>query len=189
MVKYNDISEKLVYTLNDLKMSKDSLKNMSKHIKRRENVMSKQSETIKENEKEIEQVKEDCLRKDEEKEKEVSVAEDLKQEKRNVLVKVCRLRKVRETEDCVLLNNIESEIINLKYVLQKKEDQVSELEQLNSMLENPKNFGIFPKFVTLTAEYGVSQKKVNGVIETVISNLTNKSLSNLPSIVLKFRYM
>lgn len=49
-------------------------------------MLSKQSEQIKENEKEIAQVKADCLRKDEE--KDARVAEDLKREKRKRL-KVC----------------------------------------------------------------------------------------------------
>lgn len=84
----------------------------------------------------------------------------------------------------------------MKEEIKQKELKIIELEQVNEAINDPviQTFydgkytnEIRETIMTLISECGVSQAKVNRVMETVVQNLTGKTLDRLPSTGVKSR--
>ena len=191
--QYNRLSQQFEETVEELGEKKEKLKilcarNVNKKLKRRDETILKKNESIREKDREIESMQAEY----EEKEKELNV---LKKEKKNLLVKVCRLR---QSKDNTIIESNSLLIESLKKEIKEKEMEIVELEQTNAILQNPIiecfHDGKFSNEIRATVmclitECGVSQNKVNHVMEVVLSNLAGKTLSRLPSSGVKSRLM
>ena len=178
------------------KLQNANVRNTNKKIKRRDERITQQKNEITAKEKEM-SVKD---REIEELQGQVVSADskitDLKKEKRNLLVRVCRLSK--RVRECDFVRQNEDEIVKLKNEIKDKECRISELEQVNALMESPEiecyyegkySDEIRETIMSLVTEHGVSQNKVNGVIQTVVKNVTGKTLSRLPSAGVRCRLL
>ncbi|MES9884866.1 MAG: hypothetical protein ABW185_28810 [Sedimenticola sp.] len=86
----------------------------------------------------------------------------------------------------------------MKSDIVEKEKKIDELEQINVILQDPSidcfhdgkySNEIRTTIMSLLTEGGVSQNKVNHVMQLVLQNLTGKTLSRLPSTGVKSRLM
>lgn len=202
--KYDDLSKKLDKSLEHFELLKEKVRkldarNSNKKLKRRDQRIENQrieldnkNEVLREKEKEMQELREESERKN-------AQVENLKKEKRNLLVKICRLNKKRENEfDNFISENVE-QIMNLRQEIKIKEEKIIELEEINNVLLNESNITSFcdgkytneirETIMTLTTECGVSCKKVNQVIQTVLKNITGKTLSRLPSAGVRSRLL
>ena len=111
---------------------------------------------------------------------------DLQKEKKNLLVKVCRLRKSKDRNVVEINQNL---IEALKSEIRVKEKEIIELQQTNAILMDPiiESFQdvkfsneIRSTIMSLITECGVSQNKVNNVIKIVLKNLTGKHFPGYP---------
>jgi chromosome segregation ATPase len=132
--KYKELSEKLDKTLESLDMLKEKVKkldtrNTNKKLKRRDEKIESQrseliekNEMIRESERRLEQMREENERKDEQ-------VESLKREKRNLLVRICRLNKKQKEGDQYeqFVAENAAKIIKLKDEIQAKEEKIIEL--------------------------------------------------------------
>jgi len=96
----------------------------------------------------------------------------------------------RESLSTDYVHKNEAEVKNLKDEIKSKEDRIAQLEEINGLLEEKEIECVYDgKFsneiretiMTLVTQCGVSLKKINQVIQTVVQNITGKSLSRLPS--------
>ena len=197
--KYEKLSEKLDETIVKPKEKRERMtdvsRNMTKKMKRKEEKIERSSKKLKEQDDQIEALSMECEDLKEESNMKGKRVDELQKDKRNLLVKVCRLRKMNKRDVC---DDVDDEIVSLKQEIKEKESRILELEQLNSLLDDPiiESFQegryvseVRETIMSLVTEFGVSQKKVNGVIQTVLSKLAGKELSSLPSTGVKSRLL
>ena len=128
--QYNRLSQQFEETVEELGEKKEKLKilcarNVNKKLKRRDETILKKNESIREKHREIESMQAEY------EEKELNV---LKKEKKNLLVKVCRLR---QSKDNTIIESNSFLIESLKKEIKEKEMKIVELEQTNAILQNP----------------------------------------------------
>jgi chromosome segregation ATPase len=199
--KYENLSQQYDNAVEELhekqnKLNKQSTRNLNKKIKRRDECIKKTADIVREKEKEISEKEREIIGVKGDNEKMVCEVSELKREKRNLLLKVSRLKnKCNDFYD----KNAEK-IDSLKLEIEEKNKYISELQQLNALLDTESPLietfynGKFSDEVretimVLVTECGVSQTKVNNVMATVIKNLTGKTLSRLPSTGVKSRLL
>ncbi|WAR29909.1 hypothetical protein MAR_003477 [Mya arenaria] len=159
---------------------------LNKKLKRREKAMLIKENKVNEIETELEQLKLEKSDVEEKNESLQSEVNTLKNDRKSLLVKICRLKKSRNFE--MEANN--DKIQTLRHEILEKENQIAELEEINEVLNDNEITSFYngqytsevrQTIMTLVNELGVSQKKVNGVMKTVVQSLTGKTLSRLPS--------
>ena len=112
----------------------DVSRNMTKKMKRKEEKIERSSQKLKEQDDQIEALSMECKDLKEESNMKGKRVDELQKDKRNLLVKVCRLRKMNKRDVC---DDVDDEIVSLKQEIREKESRIMELEQLNSLLDDP----------------------------------------------------
>ena len=202
--KFQDLSntfDKLTQNHSDVqkKLSTYNVRNTNKRQKRLQNNYRrerKENEVLRER---VNVLESEVQEKSEQVESSKSKVVELKNEKRNLQKRVSSLKKEkmnereRKSEDVV---HNEAEIERLKNQIHEHMDRISELEEINILLESDtvKMFEngryrdeVRECIMTLMTECNVSLKKVNRVISTVINNLTGKLPERLPSMAVRSR--
>ena len=114
---------------------------------------------------------------------------------------MCRLSQKHNNlesniENITLQNDLQ--ITQLKDEIKFKEHQIAELEDINELLlqseiecyfDGKYNDEIRETIMALVTQFGVSLNKVNGVIQTVVQQITGKTLSRLPSAGVRSRLL
>lgn len=195
--KYENLSKQFEDAADELhqkklKLQKESTRNLNKKIKRRDEKLSVCYDSLKESvrvNREKERELEEVRRENENVKSEVS---GLKKEKRNLLLRVNRLKASKRD---FYEENL-AKITTLKLEVAEKDEKIKNLEQMNALISDPVIESFYDgkysdqvrqTVMTLITECGVSQKKVNSVMETVVKNLTGKTLSRLPSVGVRNR--
>ncbi|MES9880650.1 MAG: hypothetical protein ABW185_07190 [Sedimenticola sp.] len=95
-----------------------------------------------------------------------------------------------------MVSTNDEDIIKMKNEIKEKQSKISELEAINEAMNDPIVATYYngryvneirETIMTLILECGISQGKVNKVMEVVVKNLTGKTLDRLPSTGVKSR--
>ena len=122
----------------------------------------------------------------------------LKSEKHKLQKRICSLKINSRWSKCSLVNKHEEEIATLKEQVHMNNNKISELEQLNILLESDQVLTfengryineVRACIMALLTECNVSMNKVNNVICTVLQTFTGKIPQRLPSLAVKSRLL
>lgn len=122
----------------------------------------------------------------------------MKSEKHKLQKRLCGLKISLNKTKCSLVTQHEDEICDLKEQINLRNKKITELQQLNVLLESDqiKTFEngwyvneVRECIMSLLAECNVSMNKVNSVISTVLKKMTGVLPARLPSMAVKSRLL
>ena len=122
--------------------------------------------------------------------KKVYKIKELKSDKHKLQKRLCGFKISLSKTKCVLITKHEDEIVHLKNEISKHNKTITELEQLNVLLENEQIITfqngkyvneIRECIMSLLTECNVSMNKVNSVISIVLKKMTGVIPQRLPS--------
>lgn len=178
------LQDKYVNTLSEKQLFEVQLEQKSKEVNDHQQNLNKKEEELQKHVKNLDSSKEKVT--------------ELKSEKHKLQKRLCGLKISLNKTKCSLVTQHEDEICDLKEQINLRNKKITELQQLNVLLESDqiKTFEngryvneVRECIMSLLTECNVSMNKVNGVISTVLKKMTGVLPARLPSMAVKSRLL